>query len=225
MVRNIFVRTFLITVGIFVIGFFAGSMIERSLTGDLETKTTEVENSIQEIELESLLVTASGSERSCVFLNDIVRRTNNNLDELAGQVATYDEDLIIFTNKDLVNLKEKYTNLLLKSWLLQGNIEKNCGTSAVSILYFYDRECSDCLVQGNILTSLKNDFKESVMIFPLDHSLGMSTVGLLESSYNVTKYPSLVINERRFGGIIGSDDLRDYVCSVIPENGNCAQPM
>jgi hypothetical protein len=196
-------------------------MIENSLTSDLATKTAAVENSIQEIELESLILTVSNSNQSCVFLNDIVRRTNNNLDELAGQVAAYDEDRIIFTNDDLVNLKGKYTNLLIKSWLLQENVEKNCEKNTVSILYFYDRECTDCIVQGNILTALKQKFKENVMIFPLDQSLGLSTVDLLGSSYNVTAPPSIVVEEVMYNGIVRFQDLRNYVCSSIPDDENC----
>lgn len=219
--NNIFVRTFLITSGIFIIGFFLGSMIEGALTSDLDAKTAAVENSIQEIELEGLILAGSSHNQSCVFLNDIVRRTNNNLDDLAGQIAAYDEDRIIFTNDDVINLKGKYTNLLIKSWLLQSNVEENCGKNTVSILYFYDRECADCLVQGNILTALKSEFEENVMIFPFDRSLGLSTVDLLESSYNVTVYPSIVVEGSMYGGITKFQDLKNYVCSVIPGDENC----
>jgi hypothetical protein len=220
MVKSIFAKAFLISTGIFIIGFFIGGAIERSLTADIEAKTTAVENSIQEIELESLYL-LSISNKSCVFLNDIVRKTNNNLDDLAGQLANYDEDNIIFTNRDLVNLKSKYTNLLLKSWLIQENLEGKCGKNSVSILYFYDRDCNDCQVQGNILTSLKHDFQEGVMVFPLDHSLGLSSVDLLESSYNVTKFPSIVVNDVRYEGIINFESLKSYICSAIPQNEKC----
>ena len=217
MVRGVFLKTFVMSLGIFVIGFFLGSVVEKSLTTDLNAKTQAIENSIQDIELESLyLLTSSNS--SCIFLDDLVRRTNNNLDELAGQLSGYDQNKIVFTSVDLVNIKTKYTSLLVKDWLLQGSVNKNCNTNSTTVLYFYKREgCSDCVVQGNILTVLKQQFKEKVMIFPLDHDLGVSSVELLESNYNVTSFPSVVINNELYSGIVGFGRLRGSVCSVITD--------
>lgn len=216
MVRGVFLKTFFISLGIFVIGFFIGSVVENSLTADLRERTESIQNSIQEIELESLYL-LSVSNSSCPFLNDLVRKTNNNLDDLAGKLSSYDEEKIVFTSNDLVNIKSKYTVLLVKDWLLQNSVRQHCKTNSASILYFYDRDCTDCLFQGDILTVLKQQFKEKVMIFPLDHSLGTSPVSLLESYYNITRFPSVVIDEAAYSGIIPFKNLREYVCSTVSD--------
>lgn len=221
MVKNVFIKTFLITAGIFVIGFFVGSSLEGLLTSDLQAKTEEIENSIQEIELENLYLLAL-SDDSCIFLGDIVRKTNNDLDQLAGQLSEYSEENIIFTRDELTGVKKRYSNLLVKAWLLQEGIKENCGQSSVSILYFYDRDCPDCILQGGMLTVLKEDFKESVMIFPFDHSLDVSTIGLLESRYNVTEFPSVVVENATYSGLVRNDLLRESICSSIPEHASCA---
>ncbi len=217
MVKSVFVKTFIMTLGVFVIGFFLGSSLERSLTADLSAKIGAIENSIQDIELEALyLLTSSNS--SCVFLDDVVRRTNNNLDEISTQLSSYDEKNIVFTNVDLVNIKSRYTSLLIKDWLLQNSIREKCGTNSISVLYFYKREgCPECIVQGNILTVLKGHFREKVMIFPLDHDLGVSSVGLLENNYNITKFPSVVVNEKVYTGTVGFEGLRESVCVVVSD--------
>lgn len=214
--RNVFIKTFIISVGIFVIGFLIGSVVEKSLTDDLSSKTESIDNSIQQIELENLYL-LSVSNSSCFFLNDLVRKTNNNLDELAGQLSSYDQNKIIFTSSDLVNVKSKYTNLLVKDWLLQKSVSQHCITNSTSILYFYDRNCVDCIFQGDALTVLKERMKEKLMVFPLDHSLGLSTVSLLESNFNVTKFPSVVIDEKTYSGVVPFEQLRDNICKTVSD--------
>jgi len=220
MVRlNIYTKAFLISAGIFIIGIFIGMNVEKFVASDFISRTRYVEESVQEIELEMLYFQGLNETYSCNFLGEIVRRTNNNLDELSGQLSRYSETNVLFGGTDVENLKKRYTSLLIKDWILQERIKKMCGDKTVTILYFYDRRgCDDCIIQGNILSILKNSFREKIMIFPLDRRVDLSMIGVLMSRFNVTTVPSIVIEEKTYSGIVVGEKLERIACSILNEN-------
>lgn len=220
MVRlNIYTKAFLISAGIFVVGIFIGMNVEKFVTSDFASRTRYVEESVQEIELEMLYFQSLDETYSCNFLGEIVRRTNNNLDELSEQLSRYSETNVLFSGADVENLKKRYTSLLIKDWILQERIKEICGDKTVTMLYFYDRKgCDDCLIQGNILSILKNSFREKVMIFPLDRKVDLSMIEILMNRFNVTSVPSLVIEEKTYSGIVVGEKLKRIACDILNEN-------
>ena len=216
---NIYVKTFLVSMGIFLIGILIGMGVENYLTSDFASRTNYVEESVREIELEMLYFQDLNETYSCNFLSEIVRRTNNNLDELSGQLLKYSESNVLFGGTDIENLKKSYTSLLIKDWVLQERIKSICGDKTVTILYFYDKSgCGDCVIQGSILSILKDSFKEKVMIFPLDTKVGLTMIGILMDRFNVTSVPSLVIEEKTYSGIVVGEALKRISCDIIDEN-------
>lgn len=215
---NIYIKTFLISLGIFSLGLLVGFYIERFLASDIVARTTLIESSVQEIELQMLYFQGLNESYACDFLNEIVRDTNKNLDILADQLLRYSEKNILFTRPEIASLKRRYTSLLIKDWLLQERIKKNCGTKVVTVLYFYStEECDDCLIQGTILSILKNEFREKLMVFPLDIKVEVSMIDILRKRFNITTTPSLVIEEKTYTGIVSKDDLKSIICDVLKE--------
>jgi hypothetical protein len=216
---GIYTKTFILTLGIFLIGLFIGMTIESSNTANLIDQTSGIESSVQEIELEMLYFQSLNDSYSCQFLNETVRKTNNNLDDLAKQLSGFSEDRTIVTSQDMESLKKRYTSLLIKDWLLQQKIKQDCGTGIVSTLYFYDRKgCDDCIIQGDILSILKDLFKEKLMIFPLDRNVESYMVDILIKRFNITSVPSVVIENRVYSGVVTKDSLKTLVCDNLPKN-------
>jgi len=216
---NIYTKAFFLTLGIFIIGLFIGMNVEKLIGSDLLKRSDDVERSIQEIELEMLYFQTLNASYSCDFLNEIVRETNNNLDDLSDRLSSYSEDNILFWKSDVEDQKKKYTYLLIKDWLLQERIKIDCGTKTVSVLYFYKRkECGDCIIQGNILSILKNSFREKLMVFPLDIDVKLSMIDILIKRFNITSTPSLVIEDNLYQRIVSKEELNDIVCDILPGN-------
>jgi len=111
---------------------------------------------------------------------------------------------------------------LIKDWILQGKIRQDCGTNSVSVLYFYDtKNCDDCIIQGNILSILKSSFKEKLMVFPLDKNINLTMLRILMNRYNITKIPSVVINDEVYSGIVSEKDLKKILCSGLTNVTQC----
>ena len=218
---NIFVKSFIISLFLFLIGIGIGMGIEKIDSTGLFAKTTSIENSIQEIELEMLYFQNLNSSTSCTFLNDILGKTNNNLDILSSQLEKYSDRNIIFTG-DLADIKEKYTGLAIKSWLLNEQIKTNCGPKSASLLYFYQTQnCNDCAVQGNILTNLKQTYKDKLLVYPLDVGVKLDLINILQERYNITSFPSVVIGDTVFKGIVGKGDIIPLICQQLGNVTGC----
>ncbi len=221
---SLYVKTFIISVAIFSFGLIVGLFIENFFVSDLSARARIIENSVREIELEMLYFQELTDTESCGALNEIVRTTNNNLDTLAGELTQYSEKNVLFTGSEIKNVKTTYTSMLIKDWLLQERIKKSCGTSTVTVLYFYSTEgCDDCITQGNVLTLLKGIFKEKLMVFPIDVQIDLSIIDILKSHFNVDDLPAVVIDENTYKGIIGKAELMSIICENLPGIEECGQ--
>jgi uncharacterized protein YneF (UPF0154 family) len=220
---NIYVKAFLITVLVFIFGLFVGLNIERFMLSNLEKRSSSVESSIRDIELELLYFQGLGEKDSCTFLKEVVRKTNNMLDVMADQLGSYNENDILFTSGQIADMKATYTSLLIKDWILQDRIKKECNSTVVSVLFFYStKDCDDCVVQGDVLTLLKDMFKDRLMVFPLDVDVDSDMIGILMSKFGVKSTPSLVVNGRLYSGIVQKDKLKNSICSELPGAPECA---
>ncbi len=222
-ITNVYITALIITIIVFILGLLLGLSVERYILSGITKKTSSIENSIQEIELELLYFQWLNSTDSCDFLREIARKTNNKLDSLADQLSGYSTKNILFTKNDVKNIKSKYTSLLIKDWLLQEKIKKDCDANVVSVIYFYSTEgCYDCITQGEVLTLLKNKFKDKLMVFPLDVGLKSDMVNILMSRFNVTLTPTVVVNNNKYDGIISKTQLESIICSELPEIAECS---
>jgi hypothetical protein len=219
---NLYVKTFVISIAIFLVGLMIGLFIENFFVSDLSARAKSIENSVREIELEMLYFQELPDSESCKFLNEVVRETNNNLDTLARELTEYSEENVLFMGSEIKNIKTVYTSLLIKDWLLQEKIKKSCGTNTVSVLYFYSTEgCDDCVTQGNILTLLKGIFEEKLMVFPIDVEVELSMIDILRDRFNADSTPAIVINGSTYEEIIGKTELTNIICESLPEAEEC----
>ena len=196
--------------------------MEFYMTSDIFSQTNNIESSVQDLELQMLYFQNLNDTHSCDFLNEIIRNTNNQLDQLSEQISGYTEDRIIFSRMNVENLKKKYTSLLIKDWLLQNQVKTKCGTDTVSVLYFYKRKnCNDCIIQGNVLTSLKDEFRERLMVFPLDIDVGSPMIAILMRRYNITSTPSVIIEDGIYTRLLSRDELKDSICYYFVNMTGC----
>jgi len=220
---GVYKKALVITIIVFFLGLFVGLIIERLLLSDLGKKTSSIESSIQEIELEMLYFQGLNENESCTFLKEIVRKTNNKLDVLADQLGGYSDKDILFTGEEVANIKTRYTSLLVKSWLLQEKIKRDCNSSITLILYFYSiKDCDNCLAQGEILMLLKDTFKDRLMIFPLDINANSEMVNILMLKFNVTSTPSLVVSNRKYEGLVLKNPLKGIICTELQGLQECS---
>jgi len=109
----------------------------------------------------------------------------------------------------LAQLKQQYSVLEVKDFLLAKRISERCKQNTVTILYFYGSKdaCTDCANQGYVLDALHQQYP-SIRIYSFDAHLDSSTIRALLTIYKVpATLPTLVINGKTHAGFMSLDDL------------------
>jgi thiol-disulfide isomerase/thioredoxin len=134
--------------------------------------------------------------------------------ELANMGArlAYAEELLGSDNPHVIRLKEQYSLLEIRDYLITKKLASACGTNPTIVLYFYSNagDCTDCDRAGYALSYLRDAFP-ALRVYSFDYNLELSA---LKTFIAVTKVqnnlPSFVINDKHVSGFISLEDLEKH---------------
>ena len=195
-----YVVTFLITAGIFVTFFYISKIITEKRVAEIKS----VQDSI------SIDLLSSETEFSLMDQSDCSQDDNSILAPQLGQMGDHlsaMEDDLGPNNTDVINLKEYYSLLEIKDYILMKELAEKCDFKPVTVVYFYNTDCPDCTKQGYVLTALREQFPQ-MRVYSFDADLNLSAIGTLEEITHVPKtFPSLVIDGKVYTGFQSMDDI------------------
>lgn len=211
-----YAASLVVTFLLFLLGVSLGVIIDQE-----RVKWSEKQARINEIKYESsqiqylLLSELEENKNECTVLQKALEKNIAELAENLEKMLEYEKNSYI-NKQEYSTLKRKYLLSNLKYWLLSKKVVKVCPNyDVVNVLYFYSTEkCKICPDQGVVLTYFKKLLDEKLLVFPIDIDLKKEepTIELLMVKYNITKLPSLVINEKKYEGIIYKKDLGRIIC-------------
>jgi len=209
-----------ITAIIFLLGLFLGMTIEGKRVLYIEKTSKEQQLTFEGLQLQYNWITQLSQEKNCPAIFKTFEDYMNKLAKSQERLETYSEEAKL-DKEDFINLKREYLQAELNSWLLAERVKNSCNASTMStILYFYsnDRLCPNCGEQALVLSYLKEIFKERLLIFSIDSSLEQEPmIPLLRSVYSITQYPTLIVNDKKFEGLVSSNELLGEICSQYKE--------
>lgn len=184
---KVYVLALIVTVAIFLLGAYVGQIVDVQVT---ETLMEQMEYYFEESASMQVMLLFEDSPSFCpLYMNE-----SDNLEEITinlGEQLTYFEEVKGVNDEDL---KRQYFLLETKSYLFAKKINDVCGIEKNLILYFYSSDCEKCKEQGNELTSFSHEFEGDLRIYSFDGELNSPVVEGLKNEYNITAYPSIVIN-------------------------------
>jgi len=195
--------TFSLATLIFLVGIMLGNFISNKkidmimdLEQDLKTETYAAET-------QYMLLT----QEPCRDVD--TSPLNEELYQIGSKIA-YMENQLGATNKKVIELKEYYSLLEIKHWMLLKKIQSECNQDFNLILYFYSNngDCQSCEQQGFILNYIKKKH-ENTKVYSFDINNKNSALSTLKLIYNITGTPSLVINDRPFIGFKETKDIEN----------------
>jgi len=108
-------------------------------------------------------------------------------------------------NPDVLNQKEIYELLEIRTMLLLKEIKEKCNQNMTTILFFYTNKKDDplgrweaCEDQGYILTQLGKE-RNDIYVFPFDININNPAVDMIKSIYNISYAPNLVVENEAVG--------------------------
>ncbi len=126
-----------------------------------------------------------------------------------GTRLAYAEEQLGSDNAQVIRLKEQYSLLEIRDYLITKKLASACGTKPTTVLYFYSNagDCADCDRAGYALSYLRDTYP-ALRVYSFDYNLEL---GALKTFIAVTKvedtFPAFIINGKHFYGFTTLEDL------------------
>ena len=206
---------------LYAVGIFTGAAIlgytDARTSQEFESLRGEIDDygeDLNSIELELLYLSSGGGELGCKFIVTSLNRLHSDLDyfwwNLPAKLEVYEMENP--TDEHYESLKMDYMSISLKAWLLSLSVKESCGSEDFPILYFYSKDCPDCIAQGNILDQAREDY--DINVYTIDLNLNSDAVSIVREAYSIDEAPALLIGDRLHQGLVSYKDL-----AVIIEKG------
>lgn len=213
--RKKYILVFFITITLFLTAVLLSTTVNNK-------KITELQNIQQDIALDIL-----ASETQYALLEELRCSdvTNSLLSQELNSLARkleYGEDKISGSQGDLDYVRDYYSLLQIKDFLLMQKAEERCSLDVEPIVYFYSSAdaCTECEKQGYVLTSLRETYPK-IRVYSFDYNSDVSAVQALATINKVpNELPALVIDGKVHTGFQSLEMLQEILPKTafeIPE--------
>ena len=133
-------------------------------------------------------------------------------DKLAdlGTRLTYAENQLGTDDPQVIQLKQQYTLLEIRDYIITKRLSAACKAHTVTVLYFYSTgsDCTECERAGYALSYLRDTYPH-IRIYSFDTHLDLSALKTLMSLDKVNgKLPVFIINGKASSGFSNLTDLQ-----------------
>ena len=212
--NKIYLIAGLTSIILYIVGIFTGAAIyqytQSKTNQEFDILRSEIygyEDDLNSIELEMLYLASSQGELGCKLILTSLNRVQSDLgyfwDNLPQKLEVYERDNSPDENYEL--LKKEYMTVSLKAWLLSLSLKEKCGLDSTPLLYFYSRNCDDCVEQGEIIDSVR--VERDLKVYTIDLNLDSDIVSTIKEAYGIQTAPSLLIDENVYKGLVDKEDL------------------
>ena len=129
-----------------------------------------------------------------------------------GDRLAFAEERLGATDPEVLRLKERYTLLQIRDYLLTKRLARTCDLEPVVALYFYSNvpgQCEDCDRAGYALSYLRQTYPD-LRVYSFDYNLDLAALKTLIAVEKVkAELPAFVIQGTRAYGFTTLEDLED----------------
>lgn len=193
-----------ITVLIFFTGILLGTILNKNKVDSVREMSEELRISTMSSEIEFAIL----AENPCVvtdleFLSDDLHQLSLKVDYMENQLGSQ--------NKDVKEVKNFYSIIQLRHWILMTKIKEQCEIETENIIYFYSNlgDCDECSDQGYILSHLKRT--NNVNIYSVDINTNNNAVRTLKQVYGIKSAPTLIIGNEVYEGFLTLNQIREII--------------
>ncbi len=211
----------IITVLIFCLGISLGLLLDSQRIQWSETQAKEQRADYESLRWQYLFLTsAENKEETCISLKVALDTSVNDLGASLDKIQNYRKQTQL-NDKEYTIIERTYVIDNLKYWLLAKKTKEECGADYSIILYFFsDKSCSICPDQGTILTYYKQKYEEKLLVFPINLDLESqeSSLKIVKDVYNITSFPTLIIENVKYEGLVDTNTLGQILFDDFEKN-------
>ena len=212
----------IITLLIFSLGITLGFILEDYRYNLIEEVNMNQDINYLSLQMQYLFLTSFSNLDNCPMISATLKAAVTDLEESLSEVIAYEEEQTTMDSRRTAIMR-RYALDNLRYWLLSLESKKKCELDIVPIIYFYSTECSSCPNQGTVLTFFKKKFGEQVLVFPINVDLKNQEpmIEIVMSQFEINKFPTLVIDNKKYEGVVGQEQLQGIICSSLKESKEC----
>jgi len=184
--------------------------LKKETAQDLEAMQNYVnflDSNLKNMQLEQTFIETLGPEEMCNFsiisFNELTSQLRFYWDRLPFRIEEYERNNKL--SEEYLLLKQQYSHLSIRTWILAKNQYDKCKIDIVHGLYFYSSDCENCVEQGEQLDEVNKKVRSSgrdMILFPLDFK---SDEPIIKST------PAVMINDKVFQGrLYKAEELIPY---------------
>lgn len=218
--RNALILAAILSVALFAAGLFSGLAASKIMEQRVQQRTQQetaffvdyvnkLDDQLQSTQIQESFVNSLDEEKRCAlattYFSQVAQSLNYYWQRLPSRLEQYEQGRTLSTA--YLQLKDEYTKLSLRAWIIARDNEQQCNTTVKPILYFYDSDCKACVAQGEILDEVKTKMRAeniTALPFTIDLQENESAIKLIKTYYNITKVPALVIDDTVLQGRVYS---------------------
>ncbi len=215
----------IITLSIFFLGILFGSFIDSLKFDYVEGIIEKQKLDLNTLQTQSLFISSIEKNQGCSAIEEVIKNNLENLQPTLTRLIEYEEGEKRDNSEEYIKLKRGYIQTNIRYFLLAEKSRDLCNSNYVSVLYFFNDECKICKLQGTILTNLRSYFKGNLLVFPVDSDFKEEPlVDVLTRTYNVTSFPTLVIEGEVIRKYTPREGLKEKICNnFLEEIEECAE--
>ena len=220
--KDKYITAGIITLLIFFLGVTLGLVIEDHRYNLVEEINQEQDVQYLSLQLQYLYLNSFSNYNNCPILSATLKESIQDLSDSLSEVISYEEENNVEKGRQR-KVMRRYILDNLRYWLLAQESKSKCDLDIVPIIYFYATDCPSCPNQGTILTYFKQLFGEQVLVFPinLDFRFEEPMVEIVMTQFNISKYPTLIIDNKKYEGVVKSEQLQSIICDSLEESEQC----
>lgn len=214
-----YLLAFIVTAAIFLLGFFFGFVMDVNRINYFQQLNEEQKLNLRSLQLQYEIVKTGSVNNPCgafrFMFNTFIVELENNRERL----ETYTLQAKIKKDEFSI-LQREYVLSQINFWYISKNLKESCPGESdfVTVIYFYSDKtaCPSCDDQAAVLNYYKTKLKENLLIFALDERFESTEpiITLLKQSYNVTSYPTLIVNGNEiYTSVLNKETMGRVLCS------------
>ncbi len=204
---------------LFGTGVYTGYTINKERLSAIEIDLKDVIRSIEDFQLQFLFLDTLGGEATCPLLSDSLKNINKQSYEIGRKLTENNPDSGEITDYNYYeDLTERYSRILTSYWLLATKMKAICKSQSKTVIFFIEKDACNkqspnmCDAQGFVLDNLKRTFDDKLLVFTMHADLKEPSVKVLREYYQVSKYPTLIIEGKKHEGFTDKETLLRILC-------------
>ncbi len=197
--KHVFWQALVFTIIVFILGFILGFFLEVSRNNEVMFNVLESEANLLDEQLRGKVITDFNISCDVAVKNSFVFADRVYLESL--EIENF-QGAAKFTD-DLKSIHKRYDLLRTILWTESVKLREKCKEDFHTVVYLFNYNEEDIetkakqLFFSRLLEDLKNKHSEEVLLIPIAVNLGLDSVELAISKYQINNLPAVIIDEEK----------------------------